>query len=863
MNSEASEPAAQAFDPELLEELFFAASELGDGGIPAFLEERCAGQPELRRALEALLRTSKETGAGTAWDQPALQIEARQLAQEPQLPFARLGPYRILARIGMGGMGAVFLAERDDEGLHKRVAIKMVPLSFADAESVRRFHQERQILARLEHPNIARMLDAGRAPDGLPYLVMEYVDGEPIDRYAAAHNLSVAGRVRLFRDICSAVSYAHANLIVHRDLKPGNILVSADGVPKLLDFGIAKLLSETADPDATSTGAMTPGYASPEQAAGLPITTASDVYALGVVVYELLTGRKPHAQSGEPADALRRVNADLDQVVLKALRHEPQRRYASVADFAEDVQRAVDGYPVKAHPDSLSYRLARFVFRRRSEVCVAAVVFLAMLAAGGIALSQYRAANRRFNDTWKLVDSVLFEFNDAIADLPGSTPARLLIAKRAQQYLDLLARDRSSDPALLRDVALAQRKLGDILGRPFYANLGDTAGALANYQKAAGLLERLSAAGHQDSALVIEQALVYGRLGKISVRERKLEEAIRFDEKAVALLEPAVARDAARDLRLELASACINVSLAWNTLGAQRQSPGPYRSAIASSERASAIVMPLVEESPRNEQYHFTAGRVFQALGYAETGVAQYTPDTRHYARALAWHEKARAQVEAAYALNPERYRRIVAESWGDLSGAYLDAGDARRAEAAGREQLRREQEIAGVDPQNAEARRDLAGALRLVSQSLIAQRREGEGFALGERALEMFDELLKQHPGTQEDLEQLIYLHDSMAEYLLAAGKRVAAADHYRRNIEHLEPAPAFMGGTALALEYGLIADALAPVDRTQAARYYEKALSSWDTLRNAGPLPPIYADKPAALRKAVTRMLPQAVSR
>ncbi|MGC9946051.1 MAG: serine/threonine-protein kinase [Bryobacteraceae bacterium] len=873
MNSEAFEPSAPSepcFDPELLEELFFAASEVSEEGIPAFLNGRCAGQPELRRTLEGLLRTSKKTGVASAlWDQPAIQIEARQLAQEPRLPFARLGPYRILARIGAGGMGAVFLAERDDEGLHKRVAIKMVPLSFADAEAVRRFQLERQILARLEHPNIARMLDAGRAPDGLPYLVMEYVDGMPIDRYAAAHNLTVAQRVGLFRDICSAVSYAHANLIVHRDLKPGNILVNAEGSPKLLDFGIAKLLSDTADPDATSTGVMTPGYASPEQVAGLPITTASDVYSLGVVLYELLTGRKPapppHDPSrpsaslrqlpvppGAPPDALRRVRADLDQVVLTSLRREPRRRYASAAEFSEDVHRAIEGYPVKAHPDNWSYRLARFVSRRRVEVGVAAAALLAMLAAGGFALSQYRAANRRFNDTWHLVDSVLFEFNDAIADLPGSTAARLLVAKRAQQYLDLLARDRSSDPTLRRDLALAHRKLGDILGRPFYPNLGDTAGALDNYRKAAGLLERLSAGGHRDSALVIELALVYGRLGKISVRERKLDEAIQLNEKAVALLEPAVARNPSPDLHMELASACINLSLAWNTAGAQRQSPEPYRSAIASGERALDIVMPMVEAAPRNEQYRFTAARIFQALAYADDGAALYIPDTGYFVRALAWHQKAHAQIEAAYGLNPGRYRRVLAESWGDLSGAYLKAGDARRAEAAGREQLRREQRIAGVDPQNAEARRDLAGSLRLVSQALIAQRRGREGFALGERALEMFEALLRQHPGTQEDLEQIVYLHDSMAQYLLAAGKRTAAAEHYRRNIEHLESAPAFMGGTSLALEYGLLAGALAPVDRAQATKYYAQAISLWERLRNAGQLPPIYADQPASLRKA-----------
>jgi eukaryotic-like serine/threonine-protein kinase len=871
MNSGAPETG---FDPELLEELFWAAADLGGEGIPAFLDQRCAGRPELRRAVEALLRTSRETGStGTFWDRPALHHEVRQLAREPQLPFARLGPYRVLSRIGVGGMGAVFLAERDDEGLHKRVAIKMIPLSFADPEAVRRFQQERQILARLEHPHIARMLDAGRAPDGLPYLVMEYVDGMPIDRYAARHNLTVAARVQLFCGICSAVSYAHANLIVHRDLKPGNILVNADGAPKLLDFGIAKLIGEAADPQAASTGIMTPGYASPEQAAGLPITTASDVYSLGVVLYELLTGGKPHPPNdpvrpsaslrqlpapppGAPPDALRHVHADLDQVVLKALRADPLRRYASAAEFAEDVRRAVAGYPVAAHPDSLSYRLARFVSRRRVEVAVAAVALLVLLAAAGVTLSQYRAANRRFNDTRNLVDSVLFEFNDAIADLPGSTPARLLVAKRAQQYLDVLSRDRSSDPALLRNLALAHRKLGDILGRPFYPNLGDSAGAQANYRKAAGILEKLSAAGRPDPALVVELALVYGRLGKISMRERNVDEAIKLNEKAVAMLEPAAARTPSRELRVELASAYINDSLVWNTAGRQRQAPEPYRSAIPSGERALAIVMPMVGEAPRNEQYRFLAARAFQTLGYAATGVADYAPDAAYFARALEWHQQSHAQVEAAYGLNPERYRRVLAESWGDLSAAYLSAGDARRAESAGREHLRREREIYAADPQNAEASRDLAGALRFLAQFLLARRRGKEGFAAGEQSLESFEWLLHHDPTNREDLDQLVELHDRMAEYLLAVGQRPAAAEHYRRNIQHLESAPPSVQGVVLALEYGLIADALAPIDRAQAANYYRKAISLWDALRKAGPLPPKYADKPTALRQALARI-------
>jgi tetratricopeptide (TPR) repeat protein len=262
----------------------------------------------------------------------------------------------------------------------------------------------------------------------------------------------------------------------------------------------------------------------------------------------------------------------------------------------------------------------------------------------------------------------------------------------------------------------------------------------------------------------------------------------------------------------------------------------------------------MVEEAPRDQQYRFTAARVYQALAYAEGGVALYSRDAGNFAPALAWHQQSHAQVEAAYALNPGRYRRVLAESWGDLSRTYLRTGDARQAEAAGREQLRRDQEMAGIDPQNTEARRDLAGAWWSVSGALLAQRHGQEGFAAGERALEMYEGLLQQDPNNREDLDALVEVHERLAEYLLTTGQRTAAVEHYRRNIEHLESLQASMNGIALAVEYGLIADALAPVDRAQAARNYGKALSLWDTLRNAGPLPPKYAEKPAALRQQLT---------
>jgi len=344
MNLDAPEPAPL---PELIEELFSAATELDAAGRQGLLDRRCAGQPGLRRAVEELLRASGRAASEGLWKSPALVQEARRTAREGHLPFDRLGPYQLLSCIGLGGMGAVYLAEREDDGIRRRVAIKLVPRILTGADSLGRFQQERHILARLEHPNIALMLDAGRTPDDTPYLVMQYVDGQPIDRYAAEKNLPVAGRLALFRAVASAVAYAHARQIIHRDLKPTNILVTEEGVPKLLDFGIARLMGDAQTATQTAGRAasvMTPGYASPEQIAGLPVTASSDIYSLGVLLYELLTGTRPKPASDgeEPArpSSVRtgaHVNAALDAIVLKALRRNPADRYASVTEFDEAV----------------------------------------------------------------------------------------------------------------------------------------------------------------------------------------------------------------------------------------------------------------------------------------------------------------------------------------------------------------------------------------------------------------------------------------------------------------------------------------------------------------------------------------------
>jgi eukaryotic-like serine/threonine-protein kinase len=422
-----------------IEDLFHTALACEPGGRAVFLDSACARDPSLRKEIESLL-LSYEKGGFT--ETPAFREGIKLLEESEERSHAgqNIGPYRVIRKIGQGGMGAVYLAARADQAFQKEVAIKLIKRGQDTEDVIRRFRSERQILASLDHPNITRLFDGGTTEDGLPYFVMEYIQGQPIDIYCASHKLDTTQRLRLFQSVCAAVHFAHQNLVIHRDIKSGNILVTAEGVPRLLDFGIAKLLAgESSVPDRTITMArrMTPESASPEQVRGGNITTASDVYSLGVLLYKLLTGHGPYRLAGRSSDEIeraiceedpekpssvidrteksaadraitpqsasetredapdklrRRLRGDLDNIVLMALRKEPQRRYASVQQFSDDIRRHLEGLPVLAHRDTPAYRAAKFVQRHKTGVAAVVLIFLS-LAAGIVAtLRQARIA---------------------------------------------------------------------------------------------------------------------------------------------------------------------------------------------------------------------------------------------------------------------------------------------------------------------------------------------------------------------------------------------------------------------------------------------------------------------------------------
>jgi hypothetical protein len=417
-----------------IEALFERALELPEAERGGFLDEACAGDPDLRRELAALIAGSPTWAASV---RSAVIAEARRMATDAAAQVGRrIGPFRLVRLLGEGGMGAVYFGERDDAQFVQRVAIKIVPRTFSSPSSIARFRDERQILAALEHPNIVRLLDGGSTDDGMPYLVMEYIEGPTITEYATRHQLSVRRRVELVRQVCAALQYAHGHLVVHRDIKPNNVLVAADGAPKILDFGIAKLVAPIARFEreartVTGTTMFTPEYASPEQARGDAVSTASDVYSVGALLYELMTCEPPLRPVGNAVERLRviceveparpsaiapggrrrELAGDLDNIILKALHKVPEQRYASMEELSNDLLRWLDGRPVTAQPSTLGYRGRKFVRRNKATVIATSLVAAMLLAATVVSLREAHRAD----DQAMWADASARKANDAAA----------------------------------------------------------------------------------------------------------------------------------------------------------------------------------------------------------------------------------------------------------------------------------------------------------------------------------------------------------------------------------------------------------------------------------------------------------------
>lgn len=781
-----------------IKRLFGSALELAPSDRAQYLREACGADEDLRAEVETLL-ASYDAEQSTAGDPPP--------DPSPDLSEAvceRIGPYQVVKRIGAGGMGVVYLAIRADEAYTKKVAIKVMQSTIIGAQEVlSRFRHERRILATLDHPNIAKLLDGGATAQGLPYFAMDYVEGLRINEYCAAKELPVSDRLRLFRDVCSAVQYVHQNLVVHRDLKPGNILVNADGVPKLLDFGIAKLLGPETASNLTQADCrpMTPGYASPEQVRGDPVNTTSDVYSLGVILYELLTSRSPYRLKNdsqremlqavcdqEPekpsivvergaakaAEKLaRQLRGDLDNVILKALHKDPQRRYGSAEQLSEDLRRYSEGMPVSARRDTWSYRTVKFVGRHRLGVA-AAIMVVASLAGGLVAaMWQARVASReranaqqQFNDVRALASSLLFEFHAAIEHLPGSTPARKLIVQRALEYLNKLARQTTGDHSLERELAEAYLKVGDVQGNPYVAGVGDTKGAVRSYGEALRLSQSLVEGNPQDFHARLYLARSYKSLGQVLPIVGEPSEAAADLRKSVDLLEALAAARATDsrndDVRDELANA-------YQTIGDLEGHSGlanldDPQSALQYYQKALSIYQQQISQQPGSQKGRRGEAVVRVRMADLKMGHGDLKEILSEYREAL----KSAEELSAADTTNTADFG-LLALGYRKVGGALEQLGDTRgaldnyaRAASIG-------ESLTKADPDNVRAGMALAITFRYTGDLLSKTGDHGRALANYRKVLAILERLSAVQAGNVlvegRRAEMLILMAAALAE--------------------------------------------------------------------------------------------------
>ena len=724
----------------------------------------------------------------------------------------RIGPYRIVREIGRGGMGAVYLAERDDEHYQQQVAIKLIKPGLGGDVIRRRFRNEMQILAELNHPNIARLFDAGTTADGLPYLVMEYVEGSPINVFCDQHQLSVEQRLRLFCTVCEAVQYAHQHLVIHRDIKPGNILVTSEGLPKLVDFGIAKLLQDgTLAPDLTATAMpfMTPQYASPEQVRGESVTTATDVYSLGVVLYELLSGHAPYrfqsrvphevakaicdqdperpsvavTKHGETGDTRlsrnrKRLHGDLDNIVLMAMRKEPQRRYATAEQLSEDIQRHLDGLPVRARQDTFAYRAGKFIRRQKVAVAAAAIVAVTLLVGiiattwqAGVARAERARSESRFNEVRQLANSIVFEVHDAVVNLPGSTPARQLIVQRGLKYLDSLAKDAAGDRGLQRELAAAYEKLGAVQYTPTVAHLGDLPGALQSHRKAAALREALVASDPANRDYRRDLLDSYWFIATLVGAQGDLSGELEMMKQQLPARRELAAAETTEFLDR------YNLAGTHTFIGSALMQMGDAKGALESQREALRIREELYTLDPNTAR-----SRRALTISYEYVGLAtDQAGDTRAALELQRRGLELRESLVAADPLNTD-LRLMLNESYRFVGDMLFKLGDYDSAAEHYQKQLALTREMVASDPSNAQFRANEAVALIKNGDVEAQAGRPAKAIASYDQARRIREQL-----SSSASLD--LYLRRDLAEAWLKLGNVSRAEKNYQKAIEILEP--------------------------------------------------------------------------
>jgi non-specific serine/threonine protein kinase/serine/threonine-protein kinase len=867
-----------------VKELFSAALELDAAERLSFLSNACPNDERLRQEVIDLLAAD---GAAGSFMKQAAVVDAGLLTDGGAAVVGQqIGRYKIISELGRGGMGAVYLATRADDSFDKQVALKLIKRGMDSDAIVKRFVLERQILANLDHPNIARLIDGGTAADGLPYFVMEYVEGAAITRYSDHHRLNTIERLQLFRQVCGAVQFAHQSLVVHRDLKPSNIIVTEDGTPKLLDFGIAKLLGASSAIEATATIArvLTPEYASPEELRGLPVHTSSDIYSLGVVLYELLSGHRPFTfdsrspaevarriasseppkpsiiitqiVSGRPADdgvdlahtpeaisqrrdgniekLRRRLAGDLDNILLKALRKDAERRYASVQEFSEDIRRHLEGLPVLARSDTLSYRTGKFIRRHKAGVAAAAIVVLTLLSAtvitswqARVARQQRAKAERRFKDVRNLANSFLFDFHDSIADLNGATKAREMVVKKAQEYLDSLALEAGDDRELLWELSTAYLKLGDVQGRPGFSRTGDTDSALQSYEKSLETRRRLVALEPNSAEYQLGLAITLSRFGPLFQVLGKPNSAVERMREATAITDKLL--PGSHDLTT-YQTATRNPAF----LGDALSEMGQYDDALAMYQKCLSLAEENRAPFPDAAVKHRIAvcrerlGFIFGIKGEYQKSLENHT--------ALATLEQELSALEPA---NIE-YARAMATGLDHVGDAYRGLKNYPKALENGRRGLAMYEEFLKQDPQNARGKKDVGDCSHHVAETLLASGDYRGALAMLQRTVGLRRELVALDATNVEYPDDLAESLMLTGESLMASGNSTRAIDVFQEARSMREPIVAahqqridYRRG--LARLYTDMGDAFVVLNnRSEAGTWYRKGLDLWNELQD-----------------------------
>lgn len=918
---------------------------------PAFLA-KC--DEKVRLEVEKLISANKE--AGHFIDEPAVVEIGFVDEDKPDFYIGKqIDSYKIIREIGHGGMGTVYLADRADETFDKQVAVKLINRGMDTDAVLKRFVMERQILARLQHPNIAGLLDGGSTADGLPYLVMEYVEGEPITKFCDSNGYSVEERLELFQMVCSAISYAHQNLVVHRDIKPSNILVTDDGRPKLLDFGIAKLLHpdwslDTHEATATIFRVMTPEYASPEQIRGLPITTASDVYSLGVVLYELLSGERPYrilsrlpedvareiltAEPAKPSsvvsskfpvsavaadmvtaplderrstdnnrqanpksniDNSKSLRGDLDNIILKALRKEPERRYQSVQEFAEDIRRHLAGLPVTATADTSFYRIGKFVKRHRVGVFAGGLIFFTLLAATAVTAWQSVVARReqakaeqRFNEVRQLANTVLFEYHDGIARLPGSTPLREKMVKDSLNYLDTLAAENIDDASLQSELATAYFKVGEVQGAPAKSSLGDYGGGLESFRKSLAIRRKLFEKDPNNEQVKLDLSRSYQMVGHLSQVTDDLPAALENYGKAFAILDsmPTARRDLAT-LHTRFATALamsgklpeaienfrkshsitdeliaqnpddreLKRDLGKNNvlLGDALEENGKLDEALDTQRAAYAILQPLVNENDTDSQR--AAMSAFGRVGDVLFKLGRYR-------EALEIQQKSLAADEKTLTLDPNNAlaRRDVQVDYHKIARNYSEIGQMSEAIANQRKCVEYCEKAVAANPESSESRGDLGVAFYFLAAMFEKAGNLHEALNFYRKTIEIEEANAKADPSNSSTAANLSEDYVTIGGVLLKLGKRTEALDGYLKALkirEQLATAnPETPNGRAITAKlYESLGDYYFSQDLKEAQSRYEQSLVIWQDLQRENAILPSDVEKPDDVRQKVDK--------